>query len=99
MLIWRAPAERSSDGAFRWTRVIPKAVSRYACHRSPKLVAAAGKAVSFVPKFCLLLKELSPGALLLQALAQFECASFLFSSTTVLLLLFNAEKAGVADGI
>jgi hypothetical protein len=44
LLIWSAPAERSSDGAFRWTHVIPKAVSRYACHRSPKVIAAAGNA-------------------------------------------------------
>jgi len=40
---WSAPAERSGDGAFAGCDVIgmlamllPKAVSRFACHRSPK---------------------------------------------------------------
>jgi hypothetical protein len=39
---WTAPAERSGDGAFAWSgavrlsKLLPKAVSRFACHRSPK---------------------------------------------------------------
>ena len=42
--LWSAPAERSDDGALAprqpWTTRV-KAVSRCACHRSPKSLAAS----------------------------------------------------------
>jgi len=54
--LWSAPAERSDDGALATGKPLAtraKAVSRCACHRSPKSLAAS-RILSFFPRTDLL---------------------------------------------